>query len=90
MMDNASPEDSVIIGDRLAQITAAFEALQRNAAARRRALEHGLAQASEGKRTEINSELETVPISSCSHGEKLKDFLTYSCKIKFESGIRLT
>ena len=50
MMDNASPEDSVIIGDRLAQITAAFEALQRNAAARRRALEHGLAQASEGKK----------------------------------------
>ena len=80
MMDNASPEDSVIIGDRLAQITAAFEALQRNAAARRRALEHGLAQASGGKKIEIHSELSSFPgyfqIVSHNHGEKLKDFFT--------------
>ena len=56
-MDNASLEDSVIVGDRLAQITAAFEALQRNTATRRRALEYGLAQASVGKTFEIQSVL---------------------------------
>ena len=47
MMDNASPEDSVTIGSRLAQVTAAFEALQKSAATRRRLLEYGLKQASE-------------------------------------------
>ena len=71
MMDNASLEDSVIVGDRLAQITAAFEALQRNAATRRRALEHGLAQASEGKTFEIQSGLgiglipRLLPLKTC-------------------------
>ena len=69
MMDNASLEDSVIVGDRLAQITAAFEALQRNAATRRRALEHGLAQASEEKKLRTIQGLELVSFPGHSHSK---------------------
>ena len=44
MSSTASPEDSLTLSDRMAQIKAAFEALERNAAARKRALEDGLEQ----------------------------------------------
>ena len=44
MSATASPEDSLTLSDRMAQIKAAFEALERNAAARKRALEDGLEQ----------------------------------------------
>ena len=82
MMDNASLEDSVIVGDRLAQITAAFEALQRNAATRRRALEYGLAQASGGKTFEIQSVLgiglisRPLPLETCLVPGYLRSYLT--------------
>ena len=44
MSATASPEDSLTLSDRMAQIKAAFEALERNATTRKRALEDGLEQ----------------------------------------------
>ena len=42
MSATASPEDCLTLSDRMAQIKAAFEALERNAAVRKRGLEDGL------------------------------------------------
>lgn len=47
MMDNCSPEDAVVVGNKLAQITSSFESLQRAAAARKRLLDDGLVRANE-------------------------------------------
>ena len=44
MSENASPEDSLALSDRTAQVQSAFEALERNAAARKRVLTDGLEQ----------------------------------------------
>lgn len=44
MSDTASPADSLTLSDRMAQIKSAFEALERNATARKRGLEDGLEQ----------------------------------------------
>lgn len=44
MSDTASPEDSLTLSDKMAQLKAAFEALERNTATRKRGLEDGLQQ----------------------------------------------
>ena len=44
MSDAASPEDSLTLSDKMAQLKTAFETLERNVAARKRGLEDGLKQ----------------------------------------------
>ena len=44
MMDYASPEDSVVVGDKLALIQVEFEALQRHAIERKKILDDGYKQ----------------------------------------------
>ena len=44
MSDTASPEDSLTLSDKMAQLKTAFETLERNVAARKRGLEDGLQQ----------------------------------------------
>lgn len=44
MSDAASPEDSLTLSDKMAQLKTAFETLERNVAARKRGLEDGLQQ----------------------------------------------
>ena len=44
MSDNASPEDSMTLSGKMAQLKSAYEALERHAAARKRGLDDGLEQ----------------------------------------------
>ncbi len=46
MADNCSAEDSLLLGEKQAQLMSAFESLQRSALGRKRVLEDGLGQAS--------------------------------------------
>ena len=46
MADNCSAEDSLLLGEKEAQLASAFESLQSGAVGRKRVLEDGLAQAS--------------------------------------------
>ena len=47
MADKCSTEDSLLLTEKLAQLTASFESLQRSAVGRKRVLKDGLAQASD-------------------------------------------
>ena len=45
MADNSSPEDSLLLGEKQAQLVSSFESLQRSVLGRKRVLEDGLIQA---------------------------------------------